>query len=353
MMSTKNFLELENSMADLENKSDFYKPTSFWREAAIKIADQIKTSGVENFRNISSSLDFFVPNFGPPANGFSKNEVNSLLSFASADLKLSKKALMTLEQYLSGFFHSRSDYRVLLASDNQKKRPYLHKFNECTFGNPVEQFQFDDRNYSRSSLNYLLGLSMLKQYIDTDSIKTVLEVGGGFGTLGEILSQGGMENIKYIDIDIPPMQHIAAEYLKTAVGHENILSYPTIGNEKINIPSLPMITVLCNWQIEQLMGEVDLFVNFISFQEMEPFVVANYLSHVDRLKSKWIFLRNMREGKQKQTANSVGVETPILSEDYLKMLKNYNLVARNVHPFGYETVDGFHSELLLLERVAQ
>jgi putative sugar O-methyltransferase len=259
---------------------------------------------------------------------------------------------MTLGQYLSGFFHARSDYRVLMASDIKNKRPYLHEFNESKFGNPVEQFNFDGRNYSRSSLNYLLGLSMLKQHIDTESIKTVLEIGGGFGTLGEILSQSGLTDIRYIDVDIPPVQYVAAEYLKSAVGHDRVLSCSPENNKKLYISTLPMVSVFCNWQIEQLLGEIDLFVNFISFQEMEPFVVSNYLRHIDRLKSKWILLRNMREGKQKKTSTSLGVEVPILSEDYLGMLSNYRLIARNVHPFGFETVDNFHSELLLLERLS-
>lgn len=350
MMLSNNFSELDKSLAESENKSDYYRPTSFWREAAIKISDEIKIAGVQNFRNIGSALNFFVPNFGAPANGFSEPEVDALMLFARDDLKLSKKASMTLEQYLSGFFHARSDYRVLMASDIKNKRPYLHAFNESAFGNPVEQFQFDGRKYSRSSLNYLLGMSMLKQHIDTDSIKTVLEIGGGFGTLGEILSQSGLTDIRYIDVDIPPVQYVAAEYLKSAVGSDHVLSYAATNGENLEISNLPMLTVLCNWQIEQLFGEVDLFVNFISFQEMEPFVVSNYLRHVDRLKSKWILLRNMREGKQKKTSTSLGVEVPILSEDYLGMLSNYRLVARNVHPFGYETVDNFHSELLLLER---
>ena len=83
---------------------------------------------------------------------------------------------------------------------------------------------------------------------------------------------------------------------------------------------------------------------------MEPEIVSNYLRNVSRLEAKWILLRNMREGKQIQKEGHVGVKTPIRSDDYVSMLDNYNLVARNVHPFGYETVDGFHSELQLFKR---
>jgi hypothetical protein len=60
----------------------------------------------------------------------------------------------------------------------------------------------------------------------------------------------------------------------------------------------------------------------------------------------------MREGKQLRKNDSVGVENPILGDDYLAMLPGYEPVERNMLPFGYRTVDGYHSELLLLRRKA-
>jgi hypothetical protein len=58
----------------------------------------------------------------------------------------------------------------------------------------------------------------------------------------------------------------------------------------------------------------------------------------------------MREGKQLRKNDWVGVDTPILADDYIAMLPGYELVERNVFPFGYKTVDGYHSELFLLKR---
>jgi len=84
---------------------------------------------------------------------------------------------------------------------------------------------------------------------------------------------------------------------------------------------------------------------------MEPSVVSNYLKHVERLGTRWVLLRNIREGKQlRRGTNSVGVKIPIKSEDYLSFLPSFELVDRNVYPFGFRTVDGYHSELLLLRR---
>jgi hypothetical protein len=102
------------------------------------------------------------------------------------------------------------------------------------------------------------------------------------------------------------------------------------------------------WQLRRLRGTIDLFVNFISFQEMEPAVVVNYLGLVSSLAPRWVLLRNLKEGRQRrQHPDAVGVDEPVLGDDYAAMLPDHRLVERGAMPFGYVTVDRFHSELLL------
>jgi len=121
--------------------------------------------------------------------------------------------------------------------------------------------------------------------------------------------------------------------------------------DRIPVPSAPQQMVLCPWQLPSVEGKIDLFVNFISFQEMEPHVVENYLQHVDRLTARFVLLRNLREGKPvKSEQRKYGVDKPILGSDYDALLPGYELMATNVYPFGYRTVDGFHSELRLYRR---
>lgn len=307
---------------------------------------------VEHFRSLTSILDYFVPTYGIPGNSFIKDMVVELMDLLSNEFSQHTRPQQTLHDFLTGKTNALSDYRVLIAADGESKLPYLHTFSESNFGEPVEQFEFDGRKFTRSSLNYLLGLSMLKKYLNDDVPKTILEVGGGFGALGEILANSGIQDLRYIDVDIPPTSFVAQSYLANVLGKENVATYEQIWEMKsIDIDTLPQVSVFCSWQIEKLQGQVDLFVNFISFQEMEPFIVKNYLDHVNRLNARWILLRNMREGKQvKKDKHSVGVKIPILSDDYRALLPGYELVARNVIPFGYRTVDNYHSELLLLKR---
>lgn len=342
--------ELSLAREDMKAQSDLYRPTAFWDEASSRIVAEICMQGVERFRSLSSALGFFVPTYGTPGNGFSDEQSHGLLDWFQGKFAQAIKPQLALDQFLNGNMSALADYRVLLASDDACSLPHLHTFSESVVGEPVEHFEFDGRRFSRSSLNYLLGLALLKKHLAGDLPRTVLEIGGGFGTLGEVLAHTGIDGLRYIDIDIPPTSFVAQYYLSEVLGKGNVATYAQTHNQlSIDINLLPQASVLCSWQIERLQGKVDLFVNFISFQEMEPQVVKNYLSHVARLEARWVLLRNMREGKQIRKDNSsVGVDTPIISDDYIKMLPGYELVERNVLPFGYRTVDGYHSELLLL-----
>ncbi|NCC62104.1 MAG: putative sugar O-methyltransferase [Verrucomicrobiae bacterium] len=351
-MKKYDYPELNRSLQQMQEQNELYKPTAFWSGVALKIVDDIRMYGIDAFRSYQSSLGYFVPTYGMPGNSFSPEQAESLKAVLQADLPQSKKALLGLEQYLTGYTAAMANYRVLLAADDASRKPSLHAFSECDYGQPVEQFEFDGRRFSRSSLNYLLGLSLLKKHLRENEIHTVMEIGGGFGSLGEVLAAADINRLRYIDIDIPPTSFVAQSYLTHALGADAVAGYAhTCSMDDIHIEDLPRATVLCSWQIEKLRGAVDLFVNFISFQEMEPPVVRNYLNHAARLNAHWILLRNIREGKQiRKTSNDVGVDQPILGNDYLDMLPGYHLVERNVIPFGYRTVDRFHSELQLLKK---
>ncbi|MCG9101358.1 putative sugar O-methyltransferase [Laribacter hongkongensis] len=347
----KKYPELDLAIQTMKLQSELYCPTAFWEGAASTIVEELKKGGVKKFRSLPSMLDYFVPTYGTPGSGFSQSFIDRISSLMQDPLVFGSKQKMAVDQFFSGYLSALSDYRVLLAADDVGSPPYLQDFSESSVGFPVEHFEFDGRLFSRSSLNYLLGLCFLKRHLGGDVPKIVLEVGGGFGSLGEILTASGIVGLKYIDIDIPPTSFVAQYYLSEVLGAENVATFAKTNQMKvIEIDKLPPASVLCSWQIEKLQGEVDLFVNFISFQEMEPHIVRNYLSHVSRLGARWVLLRNLREGKQRRQEHSVGVEAPILGDDYLDMLPEYDFIGRSIWPFGYKTVDGFNSELLLLRR---
>jgi putative sugar O-methyltransferase len=347
--------ELDQMLADMENAAKFYQPTHFWRHGSRLIINDLLQHGVDRFRSFRSSLNFFVPTYAFPRFHQVPESYESVFK-ALTDLKIGpRKFHMMLQQFISGRFQAFEDYRVYLAS-NQPKAPYTDKVSESSIGNPVEQFEFDGRRFSRSMLNYLLGINFFKQMVkDTSDIRTVLEIGGGYGTLGEILLSNEPNENFYINVDIPPTSFISSYYLSRLLGEQQVGTYETLKNlESLDIATLKQqyrTVVLNSWQLPNLKGRIDLFVNFISFQEMEPDVVRNYLEHVDRLCAKYILLRNLREGKQiASQKNHVGVLNPIKGDDYDRFLQNYRLLGVNVVPFGQHHIDHFNSELRLYQR---
>jgi putative sugar O-methyltransferase len=344
--------DLDKVLAAMENAPEVYRPSVFWKGPSAAIADQLKEHGIEKFRSLAAALMYFVPTWGAALNGFSPEMVAAVLESQKNIAPNATKPAQALAQFFSGELAAQADYRVLCAGDRQNVKPNLHTFTESEFGMPVGQMSFEGRRFSRSSMNYLLGLALLKKHLAADAPRVVLEVGGGFGTMGEIYNSSGVSNWKYIDIDIPPTSFVAQWYLEQILGKKNVAGWAdTHSKPELKIDDMPQASVLATWQIEQLRGTVDLFVNFISFQEMEPAIVQNYLNHADRLKSKWVLLRNIREGKQKVTEGRTdGVKVPVVGDDYAKMLPQYDLIERATLPFGHKTVDNFHSELQLFRR---
>lgn len=347
-----NYPELELAREDMKIQSPLYQPSLFWSEASAVIVEELCQHGVEHFRRLKKPMGFFAPTYGPPGNSLNSSQVEQIEGDFHDRYPKAKKQSQMLRHHLGGEAQALADYRVLLAADEVNWLPRLDRFSESDYGDPVEHFDFGGRKFSRSALNYLLGLALLKKHLGGDVPRVVVEIGGGFGTLGEVMAASGIENFRYVDLDIPPTSFVAQSYLTGAVGRSQVSTYAdTRDLEVIEIEALRPLSTLCAWQIEKLRGKVDLFVNFISFQEMEPLIVQNYLRHVDRLAAKYVLLRNLREGKAIKTDQVAhGVETPILGGDYDGYLKNYDLVETNVHPFGYRTVDGFHSELRLYRR---
>lgn len=341
---------LEQMRADMAGQPSLFQPTSFWQAASARIAAELETGGFENFRRLPAPRDFFVPSHGPPGNMLSLAQVDELEASILRQVPAGSKTHLTLRQAINGDAWALSDYRVFLAGDRPEVAPDLSRVSESTVGNPPDGLIIDGRRFSRSMLNYLHGLVFLKQQLGDAGIRTILEIGGGYGTLGEILQQTG-EAFSYVDVDIPPTSAVAYYYLSQQPGVELVDYEDTRGEGAIPVPAPGRQMVICPWQLPRLTGTVDLLWNFISFQEMEPAVVRFYLEQGERLGARYVLLRNLREGKQhRSAANPFGVEQPIRGEDYDTFLPAYRLLAANVHPFGYRTIDGFHSELRLYVR---
>jgi putative sugar O-methyltransferase len=352
-------LNLEINYYKNKNIKPIYTPTFFWNKLINNNYKAIKNGKLKIFRNQKGGFSGFVP-FHSEIRRFkvTKNnliEINKLIYSFKIITKAKKKISNLIFSSLSGLDRAKDSYKTLL-TDNIK--PYFHNFKESKVGKPTEQFSFNNSIFSASSLNYLTGLLFLKNSIKKLDNKVYLEIGGGFGTVGEILIKLKIKNIKYINLDLPPLNIISKFYLQNACRRNVTDHFDFQKKDVIKISELKTLSCFPNFDIEKFKGKIDVFINFISFQEMEYDVVKNYIDKIFILCPKYILLRNLREGKNtkinknkyKHSFNHF-VKKPIKKGNYIKLLKkNYNLINSNVEPYGFKTWDNYNSELLLFKK---
>ena len=181
-----------------------YSPTNFWDNLIKKNFKLIINGQIKNFRNLNVGFIGFAPFFSEIKRFKIQQKLLSKIKNFVKKSKIiekgQKKILYLLNSSLNGNERAISQYKILL-TDNVK--PFLFNFNESKVGNPTEQFKFDNNLFSASSLNYLNGLLFLKKFLKSFDKKIFLEIGGGFGTVGEILDNLKIKQYKYINLDLP------------------------------------------------------------------------------------------------------------------------------------------------------
>jgi putative sugar O-methyltransferase len=325
---------LETMLSDLDTAPELYRPTDFWRTGLERVVADLRERGFDEFRRHPSATYFYAPRYAPVSRPLAA--ASGLLARAGTNGRL-------LADRIDQDPVARGHHATVRALDPVDAHPRIADFDESSAGAPTEQLVFDGHRYSRSSLNYLRGLVALKRAVPDLKIETVLEIGGGFGTLGEILLPQN-PGITYIDVDIPPVAAVATHYLRAVLGDDEVLDYAVARDlEKIEIDRIDeRAAVLCSWQMPKVVGSVDLFANFISFQEMEPDVVRNYADLVAGLGARYLLLRNSPTGKP-------GVREPMLRRHYLEFFPDYELVCSDAGLYGQDS-EGTVSEVLVMVR---
>lgn len=332
---------LQTMLADAEAAPELYRPTSFWRPCSKLIVSELETLGLASFRRHPAALRLFVPVYRRASDA--QRSLASTLSFAG-ERRWQERARARAER----------DFAIVHAAAGPG-RPHLHRFSESEVGQPDEQFVFDGRRFSCSALRYLRMLALLQKTVDASGVRNVLEIGGGFGSLGEIVLASEPDTF-YVDVDIPPLSFVSSYYLQQVFGADAVATYAeTRELEHIDLDALReqgyRAAVLCAWQLPKLRGRFDLFLNSVSFQEMEPRVVQNYAGFVQELVDGYLVLRNAVAGKHLARAEGdVGVVEKITRDDYPRFFDRFERLVADGAVFGDTSSKGFVSEVTVWQR---
>ena len=188
-----------------------------------------------------------------------------------------------------------------------------------------------EARFSKPFLNYLLCLAALSQHVE-EAPRSFLEIGGGYGALGEIvLSRDG--TARYVNLDIPPLVTVSSYYLTELFGDERILTY---GDE---VPSsgpieVPRSACLPNFRIADIGGPFDVFVNTYSFQRWSRTSWSTTSTpSAEPVCSTW-YPSTPSTGSQRWRTGTIGVVDPVTSDLIVKLFeqRGYALCATYGRP---------------------
>ncbi len=319
-----------------------YRPTNFWTPGLRDILADLQARGLEAFKSWPTAGHWFYPGYGRPlAPGVVDKTFKRAVRASPALTRL------WWLRALNGFHEAVRDFDAARLAWDQDRWPFdLEHFGESAVGGPVRHYALTDSDtvrWGKPYLNYLLCLAALSRHVDRPP-RHFLEIGGGFGVLGEIVMQRD-EHARYVDLDIPPLLTVASYYLTTLFGDRVLIPDPA-GSGPLDLPAS---ACLPNWRLPDVRGPFDVFVNSFSFQEMEPHVVDHYVGMVADIGVTYVVSLNSRRGKRRATASTEGgVLDPVTSDMIVEMFggRGYTVCGRYGEPLVHSA-----GELVVLGRV--
>lgn len=316
----------------LDTCEPIYRPTNFWLPGLRQLSADLERHGLDSFKTWPGASTWFYPLYG---GGLSNDTITALSDHARSVNPLTSMAWMTTA--LDGSLEARRDFDAVRLTWNQDRWPFdIEGHGESEVGEPPQKYPLTGSVdvWTRPYLNYLLCLAALSRHVDAEPT-SFLEIGGGFGTLGEIVLSRN-KTARYVNLDIPPLLSVASHYLVELFGHDRVMTpaeAPEHGRiEVANSACLP------NWRLPDVVGPFDVFMNSYSFQEMEPDVVDHYVQAVSDLGVRYAVSFNTKHGKpRKVEGREGGVLEPVTSARIIDMFRQR----------GYRLLDTYRRPLVV------
>ncbi len=337
---------LASTLEDLDAADPLYKPTSFWQPGLEALLGDMERLGLERFKTWPSASFFFYPRYGA---GFSYAMLDKVVPLIR---EVNPHASETwLRSHLVGATENHHDVDIVLAMLDADALPIdVTAHGESDVGQLPQRYQPfgpDGPSFGKPYLNYLKILAGLSRHLDHE-LHSVLEIGGGFGVLGEILLAND-PSIQYVNVDIPPLSVVTHYYLSECFPQRTIRSHRDLARDGgFELGEGRDSGSFSSWQLPLIGGAPDLCINAFSFQEMEPHVVANYADQIARLGTRTVVSLNSRAGKPLKANSAIGVEQQVISAFISDTFaeRGYETVARLGRPAAPP-----QAELLVMRRI--
>lgn len=282
---------LDMMVKDQLNQRDMYRPGPYWKRYSSRITKAIHADGLQDFRSNSRI-----------GKGYTDTVLMNPFDLSALD-SLKSKVYKRIVEFPSFKRHFVNPYIRHIEKRFQQTQKYKDSYYTNMLGDWFSQFSkkyslpdtliekpqdtISIHNY-RIGMNYLTSFLRIHNYskiVDFSKVKSVFEIGGGFGAFCHTLLQLFPNIRKYLYLDIPPILYVSTQYLKHLYKDEIIDYRQTRDLNSIHFSSNDTreIIAICPWQIEKTEANIDLFWNSASFQEMTKGMVINYTRHIGRM----------------------------------------------------------------------
>lgn len=308
MKDMEAFSMLERMYGDHLSGPEIFHASKFWEMLNQLNIEWLKTEGLGNFKRTVNNnyFNWMVQTQSVYFRNMARLYLSKMLRNPRKLIPLLSVNIgeMHHRTYVSNTTHAtyfeRKVYALylLFLDEYVKDNDELGLFDqleEPPIGNPIV-IEKDGKRISQDIANSYMEYSYVRKALGVDfkNIKTVAEIGGGYGRLSylfHLLHQN--EGLKITLIDLPPAMLVADWYMKKVFPEAKIMSYRNFSNfsEIEQEYHESSIRFLLPHQLELLPdGEIDLLINVSSLQEMSREQINHYYELTDK-KAKYFYTK--------------------------------------------------------------
>ncbi len=268
--------------------------------------------GPVDFEDIASQISFLTNNLSGEEITFARKVALKFPFFPYANKEFNTTTLM-LWQY----------------TKNQGLEREVSQLSEPMEDSPPA-INFEGRLISQDIANSLLEWDTIQKAIEPGSVKTILEIGAGYGRSTFVWLT--LEKVqKYVIVDIPPALYISQRYLSSQFQTKKVFKYrdfKSFGEIKNEYEQAELVFLL-PWQIELLPKKsFDLIFAIDCLDEMRFDIIKFYFEIVNILAKKYFYMKcykeyNGKEGIIKQGDYPVPAEWECLVDRECRVQTKY------------------------------
>jgi putative sugar O-methyltransferase len=272
---------LQAMVRDAGTQDALYKPGPYWAGKAADTVERILRDGIDRFRSSQSLIGMsFADNLHVDVRGMLQRRIDQRIAHL----------------FLTGFpFHgifdtqvhwtemyAKTGLRYLEQALNLGERPkeLLGKYTipYSLLGECAATIMLNNQEIAVHYLNILDQHDRIANRIAMRSVRSVLEIGGGFGANIHLLVENYSNIRKILYLDIVPTLYVGTQYLKAFYGKAVVDYTATRKMNPIRFMPNDDLEIICvaPWQLQHFNDGIDLLLNSHSFVEMPVHIVENY-----------------------------------------------------------------------------